>query len=103
MKNKPTIFKTPLDEVSEFFKDLGYEVDWDFKHGGNSWWEIGSSGKIICQIDMNVPLAHIIEDMTCWAEGRPTTSPSDWELRGPNSKRLSYLLQAVRRAGEITK
>jgi hypothetical protein len=87
--------KSVDDEVARFFQSLGYEVDWDFDSKGR-WYEIGDDKGVFCQIDSGVPLAHIIEDMACFADGKDGTSASDYEIRGTHSERGRKLLRAVR-------
>lgn len=95
------------DDVARYFRALGYEVSWDFdKHDGAHWYEIidPKTDRLIMQIDMGVPLAHIIEDMICWHEGRKATSKSNYDVRGnKNRKAYKAVLAAVAAAqGEKT-
>lgn len=68
------------DDVTRYFKSLDYKVDWDFNRRSSAYWyEIcDSSGGLICQIGMGVPLTDIIEDLTAMAAGLPGTSKSDY-------------------------
>jgi hypothetical protein len=85
------------DEVSTFFRSLGYEVDWDFKRStGERWYEIiGSDGYMIAQIDMGVPLTAIIEDLTCWHHGKKGTSNVDFKVNAPDGEEFDELLAKV--------
>jgi hypothetical protein len=52
------------DEVSSYFRGLGFEVTWDFsKRSGHRWYEIYDGRTLLCQIDMGVPLASILLDL----------------------------------------
>lgn len=71
-------------KVTAYFEALGYTVGWDQNRTHGSWHEIkDSKGDLICQIDMGVPLADIVEDMTAMAAGRPGTSGSDYTICAP--------------------
>lgn len=52
------------DSLVEFFKSLGYKVDWDFsaKHG-STWHEIidPESGKLAMQVEMGVSLDRFLK------------------------------------------
>jgi hypothetical protein len=50
-------------EVKDYFEKLGYQVTWDFKINGGTWWEIVKGNKLVAQIDMGVSLPHILEDL----------------------------------------
>jgi len=71
-------------EVVDYFRSLGYEVDWDFnRRKQNYWYEIRNSQGMI-QIDVHASLASIKEDLPLLAQDLPGTSTgpgSDWELR----------------------
>lgn len=73
------------DEVTAFFRDLGYEVDWDFSNRtGVHWYEISAAdGDLICQIDMGVALDVIVGDLCALAAGRPMQEAIDYIISGP--------------------
>ena len=70
------------DKVANFFRSFGYLVSWDFKKRTNEYWyEIGDrDNRCFCQVDMGVPLEHIIEDFTAIHNGKDTTSPSNYKI-----------------------
>jgi len=71
-------------EVEEYFKSLGYEYSFDFQRAtGIEWHEIicPKSKKMICQIDMNVPLRVIREDFLAFKNGASEgTSDCDYTV-----------------------
>jgi hypothetical protein len=84
-------------EVRDYFEKLGYDVSWDFnKRSGERWWEISNkNGKLIVQIDMDVPLSDIVEDICQFHQGKLGTSKSDYELSGPESDEMDKLWKEV--------
>lgn len=71
------------DEVSNYFRGLGYEVSWDFsKRTGHHWYEIYDGGKQIAQIDFGIPLTALLEDLAQFAVDKDGTSPYTYEVRG---------------------
>jgi hypothetical protein len=74
-------FEEIKGEVAEYFRDLGYQVTWDFKQSAfERWYEIMDGGKLAVQIDMGIPLADIIEDFLCFYQGKEGTSKSDYKI-----------------------
>lgn len=80
----------PFSQLSDtdpyviYFSRLGYTVDWDMNtRQGLKWYEILEDGKLVSQIDMGIPLADVIEDIACWAQGRDATSKSDYAIIAP--------------------
>jgi hypothetical protein len=70
-------------EVIRYFESLGYKVGWDCRYKkGEYWHEIKKDGKLIAQIDFDVPLNDIIEDFTCIHEGRDPTSNPKYIING---------------------
>ena len=68
-------------EVEEYFKSLGYKYNFDFQRAtGIEWHEIidPKSNRMICQIDMNVPLSAIMEDFSSFKNGE-TKGTSDYD------------------------
>lgn len=84
------------NEFTTFFTGLGYTVDWEqSRRSGDEWYEIIDDEGLICQIDMGVPLAHVIEDLACFARGVPGTSASDYSINAPDDPRFDALLAKV--------
>jgi len=69
------------DEVTRFFRSVGYTVTWDFR-GAARWHEIYEGDEMLLQIDMGPSLADILRDLPLLAEGKPGTSASDYGVRG---------------------
>jgi hypothetical protein len=73
------------DEITRYFQALGYATDWDRDRKGRYYEiltrEVSEGGKLVCQIDFGVPLAHLVEDMLHWAKGEESTSDSTYEVR----------------------
>lgn len=96
--NKINILEPVKDEVTKFFKSLGYTVTWDFSNStGKEWYEILLNNELICQIDMGVPKDVIIEDFRCWHEGKDSTSSYNYAVMTgpPNSPLFLELLEKV--------
>jgi hypothetical protein len=85
------------NEVSQYFKSLGYSVGWDFKAFTREvWHEIYTKeGKLVCQIDKGVPLSAIIEDLKCFYLGKDGTSNFDYKICAPESEELNELFKKV--------
>ena len=68
-------------DVKEFFAANGFACGWDFNaKRGEYWNEFYLSGKLICQIDQDVPLAALIEDLKCWKDGKQPTSNHNYKF-----------------------
>lgn len=92
----PSATLSPTDPYVLYFTRLGYTVDWDMNtHKGLEWYEILEDGKLVSQIDMGIPLADVIEDITCWAQGREATSKSDYTIIAPPGARTDRLFAKV--------
>ena len=90
----------PTDPFVVFFSGLGYQVSWDFsRRYGKSWYEISDVVGLIAQIDMGVPLGHVIEDMTALSEGRDGTSSSNYDICGEDTERMRQLFRSAAEAG----
>lgn len=82
------------DEVSRYFRSLGFEITWDFRHENRTrWYEIFVDGELVAQIDFGVPLARLIEDMILWSEDLSVMDPSDYDIcvseeREPQFKKI---------------
>jgi hypothetical protein len=62
------------DGFARFFREHGFEVDWDFsKRDGAHWYEINLNGKMLCQVDMHTPLAEFLADLPVFAAGDQNT------------------------------
>lgn len=69
------------DEVSRYFRALGFRVTWDFHfRSGNRWYEILVEDERVAQIDFGVPLARLIKDMIHWAKDMSTMDPPDYDI-----------------------
>ncbi len=87
---------SPTDPYVLYFTRLGYTVSWDMNtRQGLKWYEILESGKLAAQIDMDIPLADAIEDITCWAQGRDATSKSNYTIIAPPGARTDRLFAKV--------
>lgn len=87
---------TDTDPYVVYFNRLGYTVSWDTNtRQGLEWYEILEAGELVCQIDMGIPLADAIEDITCWAQGREATSKSNYAIIAPPSIRTDRLFRNV--------
>lgn len=92
----PFISLSPTDPYVIYFARLGYTVTWDMNtRQGLKWYEILEDGKLTAQIDMGIPLADAIEDITCWAQGRDATSKSDYTIIAPPGERTDRLFAKV--------
>lgn len=81
------------EDVIDFFAKNGFTNSWDFSKSGEKWNEFFLNGELICQLDMGVPLDHLIEDLKCWKDNKEPTSSSDYILFvGENKKNLRILL-----------
>lgn len=92
----------PLSSLSDtdpyvlYFTRLGYTVSWDMNtRQGLEWYEIFEAGTLVCQIDMGIPLADAIEDITCWAQGREATSKSNYAVIAPDCAATDRLFSKV--------
>ena len=84
-------------EVKAYFEALGYEVGWDHNRTGR-WHEINHPKHgLACQIDHDVPLAHIVQDLSAMAGGAEQgTSLSDYTISAPpRHKPFEELCQRV--------
>ena len=71
------------DEVSDYFRGLGFRVTWDYdKRDKLHWYEIYDETKMLVQIDFGVPLNCLLEDWPYFSEGRDGTSSHDYGVRG---------------------
>lgn len=87
---------SPTDPYVVYFERLGYTVTWDMNtRQGLKWYEILEDKKLVSQIDMGIPLADAIEDITCWAQGREATSKSNYEIIAPPGERTDRLFAKV--------
>jgi len=70
------------DEFARYFRSLGYVVTWDFNRT-ERWYEILDGKRMLCQVDIGVPIAHFLEDMALFAQGiRKGTSASIYTANG---------------------
>ena len=91
------------DEFTALFESLGYKVSWDFNKGsGTSWYEIMDDRGLVCQIDMGVPLADIVEDLVSLSNGGEMISKSDYTISGPAGKRFDKMCEKVRNKQSTT-
>ena len=87
-----------LDENDSFVllvRGLGYEVTWDGKRSGESWYEVSDSGGMFVQIDMGVPLPAIRHDFIDLLAGRDPTSGADYAITGPDSEALDGFMRKM--------
>lgn len=85
------------DEFSTYFRGLGYTVDWDGRWGTpERWYEIREDGKIICQVQSNVPLAEFLADLPYLVEGNPGTAPTVYWCACEDAAKLRALWERVR-------
>lgn len=89
--------KTDLDqEVRDYFRALGYTVNWDFNQKtGEIWHEISLNGNLVCQIDMGIPLVAIIEDLKCFARNLPGTSKYDYKINMPDNGFFEEMIKKI--------
>jgi hypothetical protein len=98
--NIAEILKPLDDDVSRYFRLLGYGVTWDFSRKHEcKWYEVMDGERLVCQIDFGVPLADILEDLPLLAEGKPGTSKSDYSIRTENDEDFKLLGQRIRSSG----
>ena len=84
------------DPIASFFESLGYSVGWDCDlRLGERWYEVSDKKGMFVQIDMGVPLEHLRQDFTDHLAGREMSSESDYDVRGPGSKRLERFMRRV--------
>jgi hypothetical protein len=84
------------DEVSRYFRSMGYSVTWDFSGRLNrKWYEVMDGQNLVCQIDFGVPLADILEDLPLLAEGKLGTSKSDYVISSEDDEALKTLGQRI--------
>lgn len=68
-------------DVIDFFETNGFAHSWDCSRRTAEYWnEFYLSGKLICQIDQDVPLAALIEDLKCWKDGKQPTSNRNYKF-----------------------
>lgn len=68
-------------EVIKFFEANGFTHNWDFSRRIAEYWnEFYLNGRLICQIDQNVPLTALIEDLKCWKDGKQPTSNHNYKF-----------------------
>ncbi len=86
------------EDVKNFFSQNGFTHSWDFNSKtGEIWNEFYLNGKLICQIDIGVPLECLIEDLKCWKAGKEPTSSHDYMIFfGENKKNLQMLLDNLK-------
>ena len=80
----PNLDQDVDDEVSQYFRNLGFGVTWDFSRDHREcWYEIlDTHGRLLCQIDMGTPLAAVLEDLPLLTAGKPGTSTMDYTING---------------------
>jgi hypothetical protein len=79
---QPSPFAEIDDEVTRFFRSLGYWVTWDFsRESREKWYEIYDGDELVYQADVGVPLADLLEDLECFARGKEQgTSASNYTV-----------------------
>lgn len=86
-------------EFENFFKNLGYDVTYDFStRSGETWWEIYDDNGLICQIDKGVPLDIVIEDLNQIKRGLKkweSRHPVDYKINAPDSIEFTELLSKI--------
>lgn len=92
------------DGFAQFFREHGFEVDWDFsKRDGARWYEISIDGKMLCQVDMHTPLVEFLADLPVFAAGDQSTrgiGKTDYECRGPHAN-IVVLYERLKAAGGV--
>lgn len=68
-------------EVIKFFETNGFTHSLDFSRKTAEYWnEFYLDGKLICQIDQDVPLASLIGDLKCWKDGKQPISNHNYKF-----------------------
>lgn len=70
-------------DVPDYFRSIGFEVDWDFNQDGLHWYEVIDGKTLLLQIDYGAPLADLMSDLPRLARGEASSCASSWEVRGP--------------------
>lgn len=84
------------DEVAEYFKSLGYDVDWD-TYKGIVYHEIfDKEGSLVLQIDKGTPLEAIKKDLIKERDNTGEGSGYKYTMNGAPSKRLDELLNKIK-------
>lgn len=98
-------FSKIKDEITDYFESLGYKTTWDCNtRQGIEWYEILEDNHLVCQIDIGVPLADLIEDMLCWEQDKEGTSKSNNTVCHEKSDpRWKELLKRVTESQKKTK
>lgn len=94
------------DELTCYFHKLDFGVTWDADRAwfdsrgasGHRWYEIyeaGIHGKLLCQITYGTPLAAVLEDLPLFAEGKPGTSKSNYDITCMDLADLRLIVEKI--------
>ena len=85
------------DDVVRYVRALWFEVTWDMSmRRRQRWYEIYDGDRLLCQIDMGIPLANILEDLPHMAEGRVGTSAGpDYEVTCDEDAKLKLICRRI--------
>ncbi len=80
-------------KIVKYFTDKGFEVDWDCHEStGQSWYEFSHKGKLLCQIDMGIPLEVMLSDLTEYNTNVPQSNTEyDYIIASPENEFKQFL------------
>jgi hypothetical protein len=88
--------------LPDFFRSLGYEVDWDFsKRTGKKWYEILDGDRMVFQIDEWATVEEFLRDLPAFAAGERDPEKIGpefdvtYEVRCPNIEDMRECLRRV--------
>lgn len=84
------------NEVIEYFKSLGYDVDWDACKGVIYHEIFNKEGNLVLQIDKGTPLEAIKKDLIKERDNTGEGSGYKYTMNGAPSKRLHELLNKIK-------
>lgn len=88
------------NDVTRYFRGLGYVVTWDFGRG-ERWYEILKGSELVCQFDFGVPLADLYADLPFLVLGQSGNSKSNYTLNCVQRELLVELYDKMKSAPPI--
>jgi hypothetical protein len=81
------------EELVNYFTKKGFKVNWDFQKSTNqTWYDFVYKGKLLCQIDMNIPLEVLLSDLQNYYEGALSTHDDyDYIIAAPENEFKQFL------------
>lgn len=82
-------------EVIDYFQSLGYDTDWDVCRGVKYHTIFTKEGKLVLQIDMNIPLNAIKKDLIKERDNQGEGSGYEYIISGAPCLELTELLDKI--------